>query len=240
MAPVEDLTSLAASEHYERGHYAPSRRSGPVAFVASLSVMLAVVAALATINVVAKHQVKPRLTVVDMEELDTAPPPTPPATRLDQPVEQPPQAFIPKPKIQLPLPGPTQIALEAPPLVQAPQVIVAKFAPDSAGPATAPSAAPASAAPAEGGDLSSQVISAKPPAYPVESRRKREQGTVKLLLLVGPDGRVVDIQVASSSGSERLDKAALTAVRRWRWAPLKRDGAPVAVRGYVTIPFVLV
>ena len=37
----------------------------------------------------------------------------------------------------------------------------------------------------------------------------------------------------------RLDKAALDAVRRWRWSPMLRDGQAVAVRGLVEIPFTL-
>jgi periplasmic protein TonB len=47
------------------------------------------------------------------------------------------------------------------------------------------------------------------------------------------------VSVARSSGFDRLDKAALDAVRRWRWSPTLRDGAPVSVRGTVDIPFVL-
>ena len=56
---------------------------------------------------------------------------------------------------------------------------------------------------------------------------------------MGPDGRVSDIRVSGSSGSDALDKAALSAVKRWRWKPQQQNGAPVSVRGYVTIPFVL-
>jgi protein TonB len=47
------------------------------------------------------------------------------------------------------------------------------------------------------------------------------------------------VSVSRSSGFARLDKAALDAVRRWRWSPLVRGGVPVMVRGIVDIPFVL-
>ena len=83
------------------------------------------------------------------------------------------------------------------------------------------------------------MLFAKPPSYPLDSRRAREQGTVKLRVLVGSDGAVKDIEIAGSSGSARLDRAALQAVRRWRWSPVMSNGSAVAVRGYVTIPFVL-
>lgn len=231
------VPSAEHAEAYQRSAYQPSRKAGPVAFLASAGMIAAGLAALATLNIVAKHHRAERLTVVEMKELETAPPPPP--EKLVKPIESPPQTFVPKPMIQLPSPGPTQVALDVPP---PPAPVVQAVAPAPVAPAAAPvaPAAPAASSAVEGGDLSSQVLAAKPPVYPVEARRAREQGTVKLLVLVGPDGRVSDVAVSSSSGSKRLDQAALSAVKRWRWSPTKRDGAAVAVRGYVTIPFVLV
>lgn len=235
LAPHEEATVM-------RCVYQPSRRSGPMAFAASAGVILAAMAALATLNVVAQHKAASRLTVVAMKELDTTPPPPPPKS-LETPVEQPPQAFIPRPMIQLPSPGPTQVAVDLPPPPSAPVIaalrIVAPVGPALAAAPAAPAAPAASSDPIEGGDLSSQVLSARPPAYPIDARRRKEQGTVKLMVLVGPDGRVSDIRLADSSGSEALDRAALSAVKRWRWSPQTKGGAPVAIRGYVTIPFVL-
>ncbi|HWU03496.1 MAG TPA: energy transducer TonB, partial [Novosphingobium sp.] len=103
----------------------------------------------------------------------------------------------------------------------------------------APAAAPAPAGPVSGGDLSAKRIVTVNPVYPLESRRQREMGTVVLNLLLGTDGRVSEISVATSSGFARLDRAALDAVRKWRWAPTTRNGEPVMVRGIVPIPFVL-
>jgi protein TonB len=219
-----------------RSVYQPSRRSGPVAILASAGIMLGVMAALATLGVVAQHKAASRLTVVAMKELDTTPPPPPPKS-LDKPVVQPPVAFVPKPRIELPSAGPTQVALDVPPPAAAPMAVTPRIVAPVAPAATAAPAA--SSDPVEGGDLSSQVLSARPPAYPLDARRRREQGTVKLLVLVGPDGHVADIRLAGSSGSDSLDRAALSAVKRWRWVPQRQAGAPVAVRGYVTIPFVL-
>jgi protein TonB len=62
---------------------------------------------------------------------------------------------------------------------------------------------------------------------------------VTLSVTVGPDGRVADIAVAKSSGFDRLDKAALEAVRHWRWSPTMRNGEAVAIKGYLPFPFVL-
>lgn len=230
---IEPVTEPVA---YERAVYQPSRRAGPVAALASAAVLLATGAALATLSIVAQHKEQQRLTVVAMKQLDlTPPPPPPPAKSLDKPVTPPEQAFVPKPMITLPTPGPQKVAMDLPPPIQ-PSVVEVPRVPVPNAPVEA---APVAATPVEGGDLSSQVISARPPVYPIDARRRREQGTVKLRVLVGPDGRVEDLQIAVSSGSEQLDKAALTAVRRWRWAPQKQNGQPVAVRGMVPVTFAL-
>ena len=221
---------------FQRSVYQPSRKAGPVAFLASAGMIAAAMAALATLTIVAKHQTSSRLTVVEMKELDTVPPPPPPQTLEKPMVTPPPPVFVPKPMIALPSPGPTQVALDAPP---PPAPVVQAVAPVAeTAPVVAPAAAPVrSSAPVDGGDLSSQVLSAKPPVYPVEARRAREQGTVKLVVLVGIDGRVLDVRVATSSGSPRLDEAALKAVRRWRWSPQKQNGVPAVVRGTVPVTF---
>ena len=91
----------------------------------------------------------------------------------------------------------------------------------------------------QGGDLSAQMIAGKPPRYPIESRRKREQGTVVLTLTLGIDGAVDSIAISQSSGFARLDEAARDAVRKWRWSPVVRNGQPMRVKGVVEIPFVL-
>jgi protein TonB len=83
------------------------------------------------------------------------------------------------------------------------------------------------------------MIDAVPPHYPYESRRLKEQGTVLLDVQLSMSGTVERVSVRTSSGFARLDKAALEAVRRWRWSPTVRDGQPVAVRGVVEIPFTL-
>ncbi|WP_321163790.1 energy transducer TonB [Sphingomonas sp. Leaf67] len=43
----------------------------------------------------------------------------------------------------------------------------------------------------------------------------------------------------ASREPDRLDKAALGAVRRWRWSPTIVDGRPAQVKGFVRIPFEL-
>jgi len=92
---------------------------------------------------------------------------------------------------------------------------------------------------ATGRDLASNLLEATPPRYPIDSRRAREQGTVVLKVTVGLDGRVAQIDVSRSSGFDRLDRAALGAVRHWRWSVTRQNGAAMMVQGLVSIPFVL-
>jgi protein TonB len=83
------------------------------------------------------------------------------------------------------------------------------------------------------------MVHAPPPRYPIESRRKREQGTVILAVVLTTDGTVADVRIARSSGYSRLDEAARGTVKKWRWSPTVRGGVAVQVRGTVEIPFVL-
>ncbi|MDM0115311.1 energy transducer TonB [Variovorax sp. J22R133] len=62
------------------------------------------------------------------------------------------------------------------------------------------------------------------PPYPAESRVNGEQGQVLLHVLTGPDGRPTRVEVKKSSGYVRLDDAAVAAVRKWQFKPLKDDG----------------
>jgi protein TonB len=75
------------------------------------------------------------------------------------------------------------------------------------------------------------------PTYPAEAGRERIEGTVVLMALIGPDGRVKDIRV--ESGLPVLAQAAVEAVKQWRYKPYLVDGAPVEVDSRITINFTL-
>jgi protein TonB len=68
----------------------------------------------------------------------------------------------------------------------------------------------------------------QPAAYPPLSRRLREEGRVLLDVHILADGSVGEVRLRQSSGYERLDEAALDAVRRWRYVPARRGDEPVA------------
>jgi protein TonB len=70
--------------------------------------------------------------------------------------------------------------------------------------------------------------------YPRDSLKAHEQGTVMLLVLVGPDGKVEDIRIEKSSGYTRLDRAARDAVKLWNFNPARHGG--VAERAWAKVP----
>ncbi len=72
------------------------------------------------------------------------------------------------------------------------------------------------------------------PPYPAVSRRMREEGKVVLRVAVTPAGTADNVDVKTSSGSERLDEAALRAVRQWKFVPARRGDTPVA--SFVLVP----
>lgn len=72
------------------------------------------------------------------------------------------------------------------------------------------------------------------PRYPRRALRRGEAGTVRVRVEVGADGRPAQVTVAQASGSRELDRAAVEAVRRWRFHPARRDGQPVS--GTVIVP----
>jgi len=77
-----------------------------------------------------------------------------------------------------------------------------------------------------------------PPAYPPLSRRLGEEGRVVLRVELDEQGRVSAASIETSSGTKRLDDAALSAVKSWRCTPALHDGAPA--RAVALQPFVFV
>ncbi len=63
------------------------------------------------------------------------------------------------------------------------------------------------------------------PDYPMVSRRRGEEGQVVLEVTVGADGTVLDFRLGTSSGFERLDRAALAAIRDAAFSPATSFGA---------------
>lgn len=68
--------------------------------------------------------------------------------------------------------------------------------------------------------------SCEKPAYPKESLRKGEGGAVTIKFFIDAEGVVVDGKIVKSSGVDRLDQEALSALGRCKYVPLLKDGKP--------------
>jgi protein TonB len=74
-----------------------------------------------------------------------------------------------------------------------------------------------------------------PALMPELARQAGVQGLVILEITIGTDGAVTDAKVLRSI--PLLDRAALDAVRQWRYEPTLLNGQPVPVVMTVTVEF---
>lgn len=77
-----------------------------------------------------------------------------------------------------------------------------------------------------------------PPAYPADAMRRRQVGTVHLMIHVTADGIPILVEVAGSSGHPSLDQAAVQAVEQWRFTPARSAAGPVPFSFTLDIHFV--
>ena len=78
-----------------------------------------------------------------------------------------------------------------------------------------------------------------PPKYPAEEQRRGITGTVILILSYDVSGVVTNVEVEQSSGNRNLDRAAVTAAKRWKINPGSRGGVRVAGQAKVPVAFTL-
>ncbi|HEX2561339.1 energy transducer TonB [Phenylobacterium sp.] len=162
-----------------------------------------------------------------------------------QPAEPTPPVPTPRPPepTLLSTPAPTPSAMSAPPVERRP----ADPAPAAPAPSPAPAPAAASAdapaattGPVTPPNFSAAYLNNPGPVYPPSSRRKREEGVVRLRVHVSAEGKPSQVLLERSSGSSDLDEAALDVVRkRWRFAPAQQAGKPVAAWVIVPLEFSL-
>lgn len=75
------------------------------------------------------------------------------------------------------------------------------------------------------------------PVYPQLARRNGWRGQVLLQVSVTSDGKVKHLDVQQSSGFRILDRAALRAVKDWRFYPARRAGRSVVSEVLVPVEF---
>jgi periplasmic protein TonB len=163
---------------------------------------------------------------VETPQPDSRPPPRPAVASRPPPVlaaERPLPTPAPQPVVEMPDPQP-EPATEA--LQPAQANPAAEAAPSPAPPLTPPRPADYRTNPK--------------PSYPPLSRRLGEAGTVRLNILVNPDGSVARLELVQSSGYPRLDQSAIETVQSsWKFEPARQDGQPVSAWVIVPIQFTL-
>ena len=90
-----------------------------------------------------------------------------------------------------------------------------------------------------GEDGAPALLDAPSPRYPPEARAAGREGRVRAKLLISAQGTVSEVALVVSSGTECLDRAALEALKGWRFLPARREGKPVAAWVIVPVRFSL-
>jgi periplasmic protein TonB len=75
------------------------------------------------------------------------------------------------------------------------------------------------------------------PEYPEQLKDQHVMGLVVVKCTVDTQGNVIDPQIEKSS-NEGFDQSALTAIKKWKFKPAQKDGAPVALKVSIPIKFV--
>lgn len=136
-----------------------------------------------------------------------------------------------------PPPPPPELKAPPPPFVPPPDIVIQM---DTPAPTNAIQGQSKTATPPA---ISSPASIGKPHVclqdYPAISVRLGETGTTTLAFTITVDGHVENVHVANSSGSERLDNAAVNCAASWRYRPAVEKNNPVAVPWKAEVKWVL-
>lgn len=172
--------------------------------------------------------VPPEVEAVSISLLTEAPAATPPQAKSIAPA--PAKPAPPKPATRPSLPPVNSTNTPEP---AAPNTVATNSSP-AAAPATAAANPGSESPPASAPRFDANYLNNPAPRYPPLSRRFGEEGKVLLRVLVNADGQAQEIRLQGSSGSARLDEAALDAVRHWRFVPARQGDRPIS--GWVVVP----
>ncbi len=197
-----------------------SRRSGLLTVVIGLhAAVIAVVIAAKTVA----PQIMEMPLIVDLVQ----------PAEIKPPEAKPLPVTKPQPVFQKPQPRPTPT-----PVIEATQSQVATAnAPVASPPDVKPAPpAPPAEAPVVQARFDADYLKNPAPPYPPLSRRMGEEGKVILRVSVNPQGGADQVEIRSSSGSQRLDESAVNTVKHWKFIPAKRGDS--AVQSWVLVPIV--
>ena len=226
--------------------YTPRLSPGVLAVVAGLHAL--VLGLLAFKPDAPEPVTPPRPLTVSLIQPDAPAPEPRPQPKPKPPPSKPVAKPLPPPPVlvaERPLPTPAPV-IEAPRPVPVPEPVPEVLPPPpppvvAEAPRPAPVPAPAPAPPpAPTPPRPADYLNNPKPTYPALSRRLREEGIVRLNILVDPDGSVARLEIAKSSGYPRLDEAAAKTVRSsWKFEPARQGGKPIQAWVIVPIEFTL-
>ena len=87
------------------------------------------------------------------------------------------------------------------------------------------------------GSLVGYATNQAKPVYPMAAKNMRMTGIVKVEVLVNESGEVTEVQ--NTTGPPMLQRAAVDAMKKWKFKPFSRDGQPVKASGFVNFNFAL-
>jgi TonB family protein len=81
------------------------------------------------------------------------------------------------------------------------------------------------------------AIKKTPPSYPTNALRLRIEGPVQLMATISKKGDISAVKIIS--GEPSLARAAVDAVKQWKYRPYLLDGSPVEIQTQITVNFKL-
>jgi protein TonB len=147
----------------------------------------------------------------------------------------------PKDVVKPPPPPPPDLAKPPPPFVPPPEINIATEAPTTNAITAVQAVQPTPPQPAQPVITPSKIVGRTHNCdsyYPPLSQKLNESGTVMIHYDVGVDGTISNVSVLKSSGSDRLDRAAVACVStKWRNTPAMQGDTPVASSHEANVQF---
>ncbi|MGA9899088.1 MAG: TonB family protein [Terriglobales bacterium] len=81
------------------------------------------------------------------------------------------------------------------------------------------------------------LINKVAPVYPLQAMKAQKQGSVQLLATISKDGDITNVKLLN--GDDLLARAAIDAVKQWKYKPYLLDGQPMEIQTQITVNFTL-
>src|SRR5579871_6733230 len=88
-----------------------------------------------------------------------------------------------------------------------------------------------------GGVIAGLLVKQVRPVYPAEARKNRVQGSVRVEIRVGENGKVEEAKLMD--GNPLLAQAAVDAVKQWEYKPYLLNGIPTVIGSWAVVNFIL-